>query len=326
MAWAHNAYPIWIPVDGTGNGDSIKTLDIEGEFIPGQNIADTVICAPGEVHVTAWEGSQARIKSRAGNKYETESDNQASTQVYASDVKVNVSSLQYGQGIWAYAAGSGSAYVPYDYCMTEDGVVAITDGTATLIIDDYSKRKDCPECPPCPCEEGGLLAPVAPLPPYEFPRIEGCPALTQAAATELGIAGQTLQIAIGKALALNPNIQPCQACASLVSAANILRDPDGSRMAAMAYVFGQIAPAEAPFTPEMGAAIATAFSQNAETDPRFASAMEYIDAFAQYVTAADRDLGAPLDSTALVMEKYGSGLMDSGNSNMAAYVMMQMQQ
>ena len=138
---------------------------------------------------------------------------------------------------------------------------------------------------------------------------------------------QPCQVAINNAVALNPNIQPCQACANLVSAANILKDP-GAYMADMAYVFNQVAPADAPFTPEMGAAIATAFAEKADTDPRYASAMEYVDAFVQYVTAVDRDLGAPVgegDSVAYVMNKYGNSLTDSGNSNMAAYVMMQLQ-
>jgi hypothetical protein len=264
-------------------------------------------------------------------------------------VYVDVDTLRYGNGIGAYGDGgwinidNNTSYDGYGSGYPSDGGWNWVDGEhepilfvgegegSTLIIDGYGSRQDCPDCPPCPdcpCQDEGVFAPVAPLAKFELPRIEGCPALTQAAALELGIAGETLQVALNNALALNPNIQPCQACSSLVSAATILRDADGSRMAAMAYVFGQVAPADAPFTPEMGAAIATAFSQNAQTDARYASAMEYVDAFVQYVTVVDRDLNAPVDgdAVAFAMNKYGNAMAGSGNSNMAAYIMTQMPQ
>jgi len=168
---------------------------------------------------------------------------------------------------------------------------------------------------------------VAPLYQPEAPQLSGCPVEMDAAAAELGINTDQLQVSVAGSLAINPSMNPCSACGRLVTTANILQDADGSRMAAMAYVFDQIAPADAPFTPEMGAAIATAFSENAEADIRYASAMEYIEAFVQYVTVVDRDLDAPVgDSVAYVMEKYGSALLETGNSNMAAYVMMQLQQ
>ena len=56
--------------------------------------------------------------------------------------------------------------------------------------------------------------------------------------------------------------------------------------------------------------------------------MEYVDAFVRYVTVVDRDLNAPVEggAVALVMNKYGSALIDSPNSNIAAYIMTQIQQ
>ena len=81
---------------------------------------------------------------------------------------------------------------------------------------------------------------------------------------ELAITGETLQVGIGNALALNPSIQPCQACATLINAAGILRDVDGSRMAAMVQTFNELAPADAPFTPEMATSIAMAFEDAEE--------------------------------------------------------------
>jgi hypothetical protein len=165
-----------------------------------------------------------------------------------------------------------------------------------------------------------VTAPVAPLDKFEIPRIEGCPALTLAAAAELGITGETLQIGIGKALALNPTIQPCEACSSLINAAVILRDEDGSRMAAMVQMFNTLAPADAPFTPEMAASIVTAL-EGVEEGTQYALALEYIAAFVQYVAVLDIELGSPVgDSAAFVMDKYGADITDSDNNNIAAVV------
>lgn len=163
------------------------------------------------------------------------------------------------------------------------------------------------------------LPPAAPLPPYHIPRIEGCPELTQAAAAELGIPEETLQVGMGNALALNPNIQPCQACETLVNAASILKDEDGSRMAAMVQAFNTLAPADVPYTPEMATSITMAF-ENAAEGTQYASAMEFIDAFVQYAIALD-ELGSPVgDSMAFVMNKYGAGITGSDNANMTAFV------
>lgn len=166
---------------------------------------------------------------------------------------------------------------------------------------------------------------AAPLYRPEEPRLSGCPLEMDAAAAELGIHTDQLRVAIGNSLTVNPSTNPCNACRSLVTAANTLQDLDGSRLEAMAHVFNQVAPPDMPFTPEMGAAIATAFAENARTDARYATAMEYIDAFVRYVTVVERDFGAPTgDPVTLAMEKYGDPLLET-NPNMAAYVMMQIQ-
>ncbi len=311
-----------------------------GAFAPYSILSDaqTVICAPGAVSVESYGGegtSWAEIRSYASSY---EGTAKSDTQIYTSQVYLS-------KGYSAESAISAEANSErvavrldeeYTWSWTADSsepILRTGEEQTTLIIDSYANRQDCPDCPPCPdcpCQEQeeGMFAPVAPLAKFELPRIEGCPVLTQATANELEIAADTLQVAIGNALALNPNIQPCQACSNLINAAAILQDADGSRMAAMAYVFSQIAPADAPFTPEMGAVIATAFSQNAQTDARYASAMEYVDAFVRYVTVVDRDLNAPVEggAVALVMNKYGSALIDSPNSNIAAYIMTQIQQ
>jgi hypothetical protein len=75
--------------------------------------------------------------------------------------------------------------------------------------------------------------------------VAGCPALLAAAAEELGIAEETIEVSLANSFALNTDIQPCDTCARLVNAAQILRDVDGTRMAAMVEVFNTLAPSDA---------------------------------------------------------------------------------
>ncbi len=174
-------------------------------------------------------------------------------------------------------------------------------------------------------DDGGawVLKPTFPADPraqFQVPTIEGCPQLVQAAALELGITAETIQVGIGDAIALNPTIQACQACAALVDAAAILRDEDGSRMAAVVQMFNTLAPADAPFTPATAASIAMVFEGAAEGS-QYASAMEYIDAFAQYVAVLDIELGSPVgDSVAFVLEKHGADVTGSDNANIADFI------
>lgn len=168
--------------------------------------------------------------------------------------------------------------------------------------------------------------PVAPLADLEVPRISGCPVELEAAAAELGIPADDLQLVIGNSLALNPNINPCETCSRLVNASRILRDEGGLRMAALSQVFNTIAPADAPFTPEVSASVMTAFVDLGDEDRQYALASEYIDAFVQYVAVVETQLKAPVgDAVALVLNKYGAPLMGAENPNISAYVLAQLQ-
>jgi len=248
-----------------------------------------------------------------------------------------------GDQLGGSSSGSIIADADPDAAVVDASVMFFVTGLGDIVFNgeaysttDHGVTQDPPEiegpvdCPECDfewidwtwcedCEEE-LFAPVAPLAQFQIPRIEGCPELMLAAAMELGITPETIQVAIGNALALNPTIQPCEACAALVDAAGILRDEDGSRMAAMVQTFNALAPADAPFTPEMATSIAMAFEGAAE-GTQYASAMEYIDAFVEYVAVLDAGMVSPVgDSVAFVMEKYGAGVTGSDNANMAAFV------
>jgi hypothetical protein len=151
--------------------------------------------------------------------------------------------------------------------------------------------------------------------------LDGCPVLLAAASAELGIPGETIEVSLANAFALNTDIQPCESCARLLNAATILRDEDGSRMAAMNQVFNALAPADAPFTPEVAASIVTAFAGRVNDGTQYATAIEYIDAFVRYIAVLSTEMGSPVgDSVAFVIEKYGTGLTESENNNIAAFV------
>ena len=288
----------------------------------GENTADAVVCAPGTVIVDSrGDGSIARIKSHASNG----GSNEATTQVYASEVYVD--SLSGGNGyIGAWADGYVREGSSFSWIAGENDPYMEKDGGSMLIIDSHANKKDCPDCPPClDCDDEPDLVLAAPLAQFKIPRIEGCPVEMQAVATELGIEQATIQVSIGNALALNPTLQPCQACATLINTAGILRDDEGSRMAALNQVFNTLAPADATFSPEMATSIAMAFEGAAE-GTQYASVMNFVDAFVRYVAVLETQLGQPVDdSVAFVMEKYGSGIADSDNANIAAYVAMRLE-
>ena len=157
--------------------------------------------------------------------------------------------------------------------------------------------------------------------------------MLDAVAMELGITSETIQVSINNALAVTPNIQPCEACAKLTDTASLLRDPVGTQAAmdAVAQVFNDladIAPLGVAFTPEMGALITSAIDEriNDSQTPHYATAMEYIDLFAEYISVLDNELGSPVgNSMAFVMEKYGTTITDSDNSIIIAYVLMRLE-
>ena len=71
----------------------------------------------------------------------------------------------------------------------------------------------------------------------------------------------------------------------------------------------------------MFASIALAFENNS-SDPQFATALEYAEAFVAYIAATD-ELGLPVgDSVANALSKYGESI---DNGNIEAYIMMSLE-
>jgi filamentous hemagglutinin family protein len=167
---------------------------------------------------------------------------------------------------------------------------------------------------------------VAALWKDEFPELKGCPLQLDAVAAELGITSDELQMSIGSSLAMNPNLQACDVCSRMVSAATILRDFDGAYLSAMNQVFNQQAPANAPFTPETAASIVVAFTDMAGQDADYALAAVYVDAFVEYVAVIE-ELGSPVgDSVGYMMAKHGKALTDNPNQNVSAYIAMRLEE
>jgi len=200
---------------------------------------------------------------------------------------------------------------------------------------------DCPECnfddwdwinwEWCEdCEDTPRFGP-APISTFALPLDEpvefgpgGCPLLMMWLADELGV-GVDIQVVVANAYAYSTDCQPCDAAARLQEAARILADEDGAYLAAMLAVFNELAPTGAPFTPEMGTTIATAFSGAAEGS-QYASVAEYVDAFVQYIAILDTELGSPVeDSVAFVMGRYGTGITAGENSNLASFIATRME-
>ncbi|MHC4771154.1 MAG: Ig-like domain-containing protein, partial [Planctomycetota bacterium] len=96
-------------------------------------------------------------------------------------------------------------------------------GTVTVTVSELPPPPPTPTPTPTPVLE---LAPVAPLADYEIPRLVGCPAEMEAAANELATNSDQLQLLIANAMATNPNLQPCDACANLLTAATVLKQMD----------------------------------------------------------------------------------------------------
>ena len=341
-------------VNVEGLGGSAKASIISKAYDGPVNTAETVVCAPGEVKVYAVsDGGMpiAQIKSKAGWHNDYDSLNSATTRIYASEVDVDVPGLYRGNAIWAYAYGNddnprvpgeflleylGEPYTGEYYNMTEHGEVVYGDGeedNATLIIQNYSDRENCPECPPCPdCDLDGPdeppIGPPAPLGAAPLPALQqivfeqgGCPALMEWLANEVGVAVD-VQVFLANAFVSSTDCQPCETAARLKAAAAVLTDEDGSHMAAMNQVFTELINTltlSAPFTPEMADSVAAAFNGRVNDGTQYATAIEYIDAFVQYIAILNTEMGSPIaDSVAYVLEKYGSDV--SGNPIMADFL------
>jgi hypothetical protein len=145
--------------------------------------------------------------------------------------------------------------------------------------------------------------------------MEGCPALMQAAAGEIGVAAETIQISIARAHAGNPNIQPCEACQGLVNSAAILQDPAGTHLAALGQVLNDFASGPTPPPPGQMAAIRMALAEHVDDGTHYAAARQWDDALAAYVGAVT-ELGLTQADAMTAVAKYVS----TDDATLSAYI------
>ena len=166
-----------------------------------------------------------------------------------------------------------------------------------------------------------LAIPAAPVPAPLTIEVSGCPALIKWTAAELGTDERNVQIWVANTLATNRNIQPCDACANFKAAATILKDVDGSRVAALGQVINEFASSAAPPTEEQMASIAYAIANDIQGNVQYAAAGEYLDALAKYVGILNSEMGFTADEAVqFATENYVQKLVEDENLGVAAYV------
>lgn len=163
--------------------------------------------------------------------------------------------------------------------------------------------------------------PAAPVPERLAFEISGYPALTNWVAKELGIDEGRIQIGIANTLASARDIQPYSTFARLKAAAMVLKDVDGTRVAALAQVISQFASSTAPPTEEQMASIADAIANDIQGNSQYAAVGEYLDALAKYVGILTSEMGFSMDeSIQFATNNYVEKLVEGENLGVAAYV------
>ena len=151
--------------------------------------------------------------------------------------------------------------------------------------------------------------------------VSGCPALVKWAAAELGIDERVMQIWTVNTLASSRDIQPCDACEKLKNVAAILRDDQGTRIAALAQVVGEHASSTAPPTQEQMDSVADVISRNAQANNHYAVAGEYLDALVAYVGVLNNDLAfSTEESIMFAADKYIVPLAENESVGLTAYI------
>jgi len=130
-----------------------------------------------------------------------------------------------------------------------------------------------------------------------------------------------VQIWMSNSLASTGDIQPCDACAELKNSAHILKDTDGSHVAALAQVINQFVSNNMPPTEEQMASIAEAIARNTDEDSYYAVAGEYLEALVTYIDVLNNDMGfSTVESIQFVTDKYVGRLAQGDNVGVATFI------
>ena len=200
---------------------------------------------------------------------------------------------------------------------------AVTDGANTSA--EVEVKVTVSEEPPQPFSEIVLpfIHPAPGLDEAEWKDVEisGSSALAKWVAKELGVDQETLDIQVANSTASNTDIQPYESYSNLRKAAIILKDADGSHIAALAQVISEFASNNVPPTEEQMASIADAIRRNTDEDSYYAVANEYLDALVTYVGILSSEMGySPAKAVQIVTDKYISKLTQNQNVGVAAFL------
>ncbi|MHC4155164.1 MAG: Ig-like domain-containing protein [Planctomycetota bacterium] len=208
--------------------------------------------------------------------------------------------------------GTFSYTPPADFVGSDSFTYYVTDGYGNSTVVQVAIAVGLPEIPP------------PPLPDPIVWEVGGCPALMEWLADELGVEPENIQhyglnavsdsrntVGAKTTLAYQGDMQLCQICAQLKDSVQVLSDPNGVRMGALASVVAaQLGPLAGPPTPEQMDTIATALAAAAE-DTQYASASEFVEAVVTYVTTLTDNLGYDaVDAVALFMENHGAPITE----------------
>jgi len=194
----------------------------------------------------------------------------------------------------------------------------VTDGANTST--EVEVKITVSKQPPVP------LPYISPAPGLERIRemeveISGCPALTKWVAKELGVDEKIIDIWMANSLAPTKGIHPYDTYSRLRKAALILKDANGSHIAALAQVINELASSYAPPTEEQMAAIAGAIRRDTDEESYYAIADEYLDALVTYVGILSTEMGfSTMQSVQIVTDKYISRLAQDQNVGVAAFL------
>gem|GEM_PF-5189390 len=164
--------------------------------------------------------------------------------------------------------------------------------------------------PPTPGVTAQLPAMVSPV------LGEGCPALLLAAAEELG---QDPALFMSGTFVSSKSTQPCDTCERLMSSANILKDTEGTRLAALGQVLNEFVTTPAPLSPEQMAAVTQTLAMHANDGTAYAAAGEWLDALATYVGIVKSEIGlTEADALAIATARYGTP--ENANDAVKAFI------
>ncbi len=169
-----------------------------------------------------------------------------------------------------------------------------------------------------------LFTEAAPLPDEVIPELQGCPALMEWLAVELGMDQEQLDIHFQGVMAFAPDIQPCQLCSSLNKKSTSLRDPDGSHVAALTSVINEFVSTPTPPSEEQVALIAGAFSGTTDEKSHYAVASRWIDSLVEYVQILNTEMGFTQEESMAFADKYLTPVTESGITSLFTYVQMRL--